>query len=351
MNNMRKVLCFLMAMMFAAFAVPGIAVTPDKIFGVTATPLALPAGETTTVTVVFKNESPGNSTINSLKITAPAGATITKVVSLTSGASSPAVGVLTSVATVSVANMTSLKSSNQAGFTLVLWVSVPAGTPCSSANWLGQAFTGNSYGGDAFGPVSPGANTPPAAVGCDGILNCGDTVGNLVPALDGTPDSGIHRGPNAGTGGPTCAAIPYSFDFDPTGKTSSFIAVKGAQNPSVEYVLAWAPIPIPAGGWTELRPNVSWGTVNNPPLKNTNDYVPALACLSGDLSQPDSIMPIIPNVAPFDAASSPQPQYLYDGTKKAKICIADQGWVSVGGGLIQYWDRVIDQSDGWVDLP
>ena len=75
-------------------------------------------------------------------------------------------------------------------------------------------------------------------------------------------------------------------------------------------------------------------------------FIPALACLSDDLNNPTGIMPIMPPVAPFTA-----PPYNADGTTvKAKMCIAEHGWALVNG-QIQYWDRVIDQGDGFVGLP
>lgn len=352
MNSLRKVFWVLTAVVLATFAVPGAAVQPDKIFSVTATPAALPAGQITAVTVTVNNVSPksGNSYINSLRVQIPAGVSVTFVsLQTVNGNSTSSNGTVNiSGGTISVSNITGVKPAGK--LLLNLSATVTGGTTCSLNAWTGSAFAGNSFNGDAFTPFpNPDSNVAPAYPGCDGVLNCGDTIGNLNPALDGTPDSGLERGTN--TDGGACALIPYSFDFDPTENTANFIAVKGGQNPSAAYVLAWDPISIPAGGWTDVRPQVSWGTLNNPPVPNTSDYVPALACLSGDLNDPNSIMPIIPNVPPFDAASNPQPQYLYDGTKKAKMCIAEHGWASVGGGMIQFFDRVIDQSDGYIKLP
>ena len=67
-------------------------------------------------------------------------------------------------------------------------------------------------------------------------------------------------------------------------------------------------------------------------------------------------MPIIPNIPPFDAASSPESQYLADvaNQKRAKVCIAQHGFSSGTGtaaGSIIYWTKVIDQSDTGIRLP
>jgi hypothetical protein len=67
MNGMRKILCFLMAMGLAAFALPGTAAAPLKTYGlyiehgVTANPVVPPVS----VTVWIKNESPPPNTANS----------------------------------------------------------------------------------------------------------------------------------------------------------------------------------------------------------------------------------------------------------------------------------------------
>ena len=65
-------------------------------------------------------------------------------------------------------------------------------------------------------------------------------------------------------------------------------------------------------------------------------------------------MPMLPDVAPF--IDNPYEQYRYDGTRKAKMCVAQQGWTAVGtdtisgNTLIQYWTNVIDLSDGFMSL-
>jgi hypothetical protein len=61
--------------------------------------------------------------------------------------------------------------------------------------------------------------------------------------------------------------------------------------------------------------------------------------LTDNLNDPTHIMPPMP----ADAAAP------YAGTL-VKMCIAEQGW-SLVNGQIQFWDRLIDQGDGWVKGP
>jgi hypothetical protein len=67
-----------------------------------------------------------------------------------------------------------------------------------------------------------------------------------------------------------------------------------------------------------------------------------LACASDDLNNPTAIMPFMPGVSPF---TDPPYSAATDGTTKAKMCIAEQGWTLVSGE-VQYWDRLIDEGDG-----
>ena len=166
--------------------------------------------------------------------------------------------------------------------------------------------------------------------------------------------------------------MPYTFTLDITSipQLSSFIVPTsppfGAQKVAVQYVVVWGrvavnPLTFPDPSlafWTSKRPQFSWGIAS--PTVGLPDYVPALACVSDPddfVAVPsanlESLMPIIPNVAPFNV--SPHPQYQPDGVKRAKMCVAQQGWTSVGvdgsgNTLLQYWTKVIDLSDGFMSL-
>ncbi len=190
---------------------------------------------------------------------------------------------------------------------------------------------------------------------------------------------GLVRGNNKDNVG--CVAVPYIFDLNvlSTPQVASFIvpnpAVTPFQKVAAEYVVVWGRVAVDASGdvssWTTKRPKLSWLTTSAP-VPGSNDYVPALSCVldpdnpdlvgtypngfrsvpTGDL---DSLLPVIPNVAPFNTLSPTQyPQY--QPGQKAKMCIAQQGWTAVGQDsltgptLVQYWTRVIDQADGFMSL-
>ena len=147
MNSMRKILCFLMAMTFAAFALPGFAAT--KQFNVTLSAIAADGSMTAT----FNNLSTGNSVIKSEAITVPSGFTITSA-----SAQAPFTGVITPTCTAN-APCTTIQINFQSGIpinssaTLQLTVTVPATAACSQTTWTASefsAFTGNNLGGSIF---------------------------------------------------------------------------------------------------------------------------------------------------------------------------------------------------------
>ena len=180
--------------------------------------------------------------------------------------------------------------------------------------------------------------------------------------------------------GDACIDVPYTFTLDigSTPQTASFIVPSappfGSQKVAVQYVVVWGRVAVnPATfadpGWTAKRPNLSWGFASPVIGADPPQYVPALACVLDPLQDPlvtgskyfedvasadlESLMPILPNVTPF--STSPYEQYQYNGTRKAKMCIAQQGWTSVGtdgagNTLLQYWANVIDLSDGFMSL-
>jgi len=361
MNNMHKGIYCLLAVLLAAFALPVAAA--DKLFVMTVTPSVIPQGPATTVKVVFTNQTPNgaNSVINAVKVDVPPGVNYTVVgfqtvngtSSSTAGTSSPPIGQSTNGGTtISVTNITGAKPKGTFTLTLSVTSTVSA---CTQVQWTGYANTGNTFNGSLF--TDPNTNTlyskASTYIGCTGVLGCGsgtNTGGDLDPTADnafiGTPDWGLVRGPN--TDGGTCALVPYTFNLAEDENIASFLAIKGDQDPSVEYVVIWPPIAA-GGNIPTTPPQVSWGVAN--PFYPGPDYVPALACLSDDLSQPTTIMPDIPDIEPFHSQRDAYPQYKYVLGLKAKMCVAQEGWTSIGGGFIQRWTKIIDQSDGYVKLP
>jgi hypothetical protein len=262
-------------------------------------------------------------------------------------------------------------------------VNNPAGTcvdvgTCSTWSFAGLIVTGtvgNTY--QLKATISVGSATSAQFTIWGGILNCGDTAGQLDPAdplayvlQSDQGKYGLTRGPNKDAG--NCVQVPYTFTLNistTTTQTSSFVIPSGTgQKVAVEYVVVFAPIDVDSqalntAGWTSARPNVSWGIAN--PQLNSTDYVPALACVkdaanfalisSADLA---GFLPVIPNVAPYNTNPNPQfqPTTPQNGNV-AKICVAQAGWTSFGidpndatKTVVQFWFKLIDESDGFLSF-
>ena len=140
------------------------------------------------------------------------------------------------------------------------------------------------------------------------------------------------------------------------------------ETPALKYLVLWDAVQVDSSGattgWKQFRPQVSW--LQNPSSDTSSaDWVPALACVediavtaSTARSAVEAVMPNLPNdcsaSGPFCAASAAHPSdYILGGP--AKMCISQQGRTSVGivGGTInvQYFDKVIDVSDGHIAGP
>jgi hypothetical protein len=213
-------------------------------------------------------------------------------------------------------------------------------------------------------------------LGCDNTSNFDSSNGNVLPnALDPNQDIaflgdvswGLRRGPNSVGPPPTCVKVNYTFTLGP-GNISNLVYDKSSgQSATFKYVVIWKPVdvdqvPNASSGWTIFRPQVSWGIAN--PQPGTSDYVPALACVMDEpdlttlsAAQVQALLPVIPSVPPF--LGNPNAQYQPGLT--AKMCIAQQGVTAIGQDpnypndptkiLIQFWDKVIDESDGHLQGP
>jgi hypothetical protein len=387
MNGMRKMLCFLMAMVLAAFALPTIA-APEKVFSLSVSPHLLPAtGQPIDVTATYTNTTGGNSLINSVVLIPPPGVTLSNARphdgTVITCPSSTTAGPIPA-GSVCIVNMVGTRPGTP--FVLVVSATVPSGTACTLSAWNGQSFTGNTLGGTSFRlqPATENSLTSLTAyVGCTGILGCASTnnTGGQLNTNDagyvGTPDWGIIRGQNTNDPPQACDVVLYQFNFDPGQNTASFIVTdpaKGTQKIAVEYVVLWNAVPPDAApaltaGWAKNRALLAWG-FTTPPVFPTQ-YSPALACLYdlSDFSDPLSpvnnlnpslALPTIPNVQPFIDLSKPvsdggQGLTQYTPNTQAKMCVAQHGITTIGGpipgGLLQQWDKIIDESDGWVGVP
>ena len=224
-------------------------------------------------------------------------------------------------------------------------------------------------------------------VATTGVLGCGEPVGNnragdlgttlnTEPPLAyiGNPGWGLVRAEKNKDGNPCTKAVPFDFNFDEISNTAEFLIPDTfGEKVAVEYVVLWrrvaaddVPVTVPPVTLAEL----AW-------LRDKDDstkwkYVPGLACKEDDLEQENgSPLPILPNISPFNGKdaggtvipnwAADYPDYAYDGTRTAKMCIGQEGWTSVGvdnvpssptfgKNLRQYWHKVLDFADGAVRL-
>ena len=207
-----------------------------------------------------------------------------------------------------------------------------------------------------------------ATVGCDDpSTNFATNVpaSNLDPnakdAYLGDTGWGLRRGPNPT--GQSCAPVSLTCKVGAHTADCVFDDSSG-QNPALKYVILWNAVDVDSigdtTGWSQFRPYVSW--IHNPTPYPSADWVPALACAEDieitnttPRADVEKVMPIIPSVFPFTNYTDPSSPY-FPG-KTALMCIAQQGMTSVGVGVVsgkfqvQYWDKVIDISDGHVFGP
>ena len=151
MRVIRATIWWLGALLFAAFALPGYAASPQKIFSISMAPQVL-SGGSVSLQATIKNESPnGNSTINSLTIALPSGYTIDSTVTPTTNWIGQ---ITTTAASISMSNLTPLKP--QVSFVLTFQAIAPSATSgCQQSTWNAQAWTGSSFAGDTFAQLFP----------------------------------------------------------------------------------------------------------------------------------------------------------------------------------------------------
>jgi len=207
-------------------------------------------------------------------------------------------------------------------------------------------------------PAVACGNTPVTSPG-------GGTIDPNKPYVDlattTTGQWGLLRGNNSdGTG---CTPVNATFTLDTVNKVSNLTYDKaaGGTNGVFKYTIVWpevavdpsTPPPALTASWTDFRPLLSWG-FDKP---DASQYVPALACVDELLSLGEGLLPFIPDVAPF--TNNPYPQYrpldAYSQPQKARMCVAQHAWTSnqTLSGTIQviYWDKVVDEGDGFVKGP
>jgi hypothetical protein len=277
MNGMRKVFCFLMAMMLAAFALPGFAASTTKFFTASG-PAVVPIGITSGIQFTFLNATPppGVSTINSVLITPPTN------VSINCNSITPGTGVLYSdgVSCV-VTNFPGIKTGKTGTFT---FTTNNSATSCAAGQWNSAANAGNSFPqGDVFAPSYLGANQPSSGVGCDGSLGCQNPGAPTNPAAqfgDGTVVG--YRGLNKD--GSTCNNVFFDLtDFIISNSQNQvhYQWDNSAQPHAVfVYSVHWSPAYVDPVTGLPKPTQVAWNLTGPP------QYVDAHACLSAILPAP-----------------------------------------------------------------
>jgi hypothetical protein len=228
------------------------------------------------------------------------------------------------------------------------------------------------------------ANVYTGNLGCDASTNKGGDLnpGDLKTYVKKTDQGkwGLVRGNNKDSA--SCVVVPYTCEVDvfATPQLSKFVVPDPLAAPfqkvAAKYVVVWGRFDVIGDAsniWASKRPNVSWGIPN--PAAGSTDFVPALPCVldpdnpdlastypNGFVSVPtadlDKLLPVIPNVAPYNT----NPNLQFQPGQKAKMCIAQQGWTAVGTDAanpldtttdpvtVQVWTSVIDQGDGFMNL-
>ena len=220
----------------------------------------------------------------------------------------------------------------------------------------------------AFANVAFTSNT------CDLQTSQGTDYAKLDPNADlaflVSNQWGVRRGPSLDNG---LCTTPISYTFNLTGNISSLVVNKAPDSlgAAFKYVVTWPPVDVDqfvdqtslTAGWSQRRPFVAWGISGTP---QDGDFVPGLYCVidPDDIStltlvELDALLPTIPNVPPFsNFTATDHPQYMPN--QKAKMCISQQGSTSFGNKTIgnpstpiqiQYWDKIIDEGDGFTKMP
>ena len=215
-----------------------------------------------------------------------------------------------------------------------------------------------------------------ATVGCDAASNFVSNVPGMTlnpngsDAPVGSTGWGLTRSQNSDG---TCNMVNLTCTVA-SNRADCAYDKSSSETPALKYLVLWDPVPVDSSGattgWKQFRPQVSW--IQNPSTDSSSpDWVPALACVE-DITVTAStvkadvvaVMPNLPNDCspstpspadgPFCKASTAHPaDYALGGP--AKMCISQQGRTSIGivGGNInvQYFDKVIDVSDGHIVGP
>jgi len=199
-KNFRRTFCVLMTILLAAFALPSMALNPQKIYGLTMQPIQSDPPSFSPpfmVKATITNLSPnGNSAIDSFTLSVT-GLTIV-------GFTPPASGTVQidpSGAFVNVTNLSPIKPGTANAFDLTLKVA-----SCGDGVWSAVTWTGSNLTGQNFQAV--GDASPPTPISC-GLLACNDPVAvtntdTTNPSLTVTGTRGAYD-----KDGDTCVSVNY----------------------------------------------------------------------------------------------------------------------------------------------
>jgi len=236
MNGMRKWLGTLIsALALAAISLPTIA-APAKLFGLDMSPSTATTAAVT-LTAKYSNLTPnGNSVINTVILTPPAGVTVTgtsfpnggnKVTCPATTVNSLGQTVPVPANSICVANLPSVAKAGCSPVACSYSFNVTAtlASSCNTYTWAGQAFAGNSFNGDTFEfRIANSSVTTTIGTQCPHkITSSAGSGGSIAPlgattvAWDGsqtytiTPNSGFYISDVKVDGGSVGAVASYQF--------------------------------------------------------------------------------------------------------------------------------------------
>lgn len=276
MNSMHKVLCFLTALAFAAFAMPGFA-GPTKMYSLKAdaSSIAYSVDPTTNqrsidvpapITVTVKNESPpsvANSNISSFSFTVT-GMVITSV---DQNACQLQGGICSLNGDTNTVSVTNISQPIQAQGTFSVPVTVNS---CGDGAWSAKVWSGSQLNGAQFGgPTSdPGLPTNLATNVSCGDAACGlPFIAHSDLAVAGSPTyvSGVRGAYNKD--GSACSVLDYFVtNTIPTNNTLHFEWSTTEPSGAFRYKLNY-PVPV--------MPQLAWFSDSSGPV-----FVDAQPCLA-----------------------------------------------------------------------
>jgi hypothetical protein len=291
------------------------------------------ASTATSYTVTFFNNSPGPSTINSIKIVPPksGNTALLTIVSVSPGSSA-----LQPDGSVIVNNIPGIKRAASQVFTVIV-NNVAAG--CNAGTSAFFANAGNAYpSGDEFA-ADPTRMKTTSLIGCDfaGTVTCGDGNGFTTPQGGSDPNQSGYANFTVNSlksGGACPAGTPYTISGTNTlGLDNKLAVTLSDPNAGFAATIVSQPLALDANGYASKRVQVAWEQDGSGNWK----YIDAPTCLCSTAQL--SCMPT--DTVPTDP---------YFG-QQVRACVADYSWVITSPGFAKYFATVLgfggDPAMGW----